>query len=105
MADYHLEAPPILQEFLSYHESILSHSAKTVDEYFAYVKAFHCFTKEILNHDSEEFERIRKDFEDACRKEFGNQTNMEVTTVRAIELVLFQIGKSIKDSKKTAKNP
>lgn len=78
---------------------------KTVDEYFAYVKAFHCFTKEILNHDSEEFERIRKDFEDACRKEFGNQTNMEVTTVRAIELVLFQIGKSIEDSKKTAKNP
>ena len=25
MADYRQEAPPILQEFLNYHESILSH--------------------------------------------------------------------------------
>ena len=40
MAEYWLEAPPILQEFLNYHESILSHSAKTVDEYFFDLRAF-----------------------------------------------------------------
>lgn len=34
MAKYWQESPPILQEFLNYHASILSHSAKTVDEYF-----------------------------------------------------------------------
>ena len=45
MADYHLEAPPILQEFLSYHESILSHSAKTVDEYFLDLRSFFRYLK------------------------------------------------------------
>ena len=40
MADYRQEAPPILQEFLNYHESILSHSAKTVDEYFLDLRIF-----------------------------------------------------------------
>lgn len=40
MSDYMLESPPILQEFLNYHESILSHSAKTVDEYFLDLRAF-----------------------------------------------------------------
>ncbi len=45
MADYWLEAPPILQEFLNYHESILSHSAKTVDEYFLDLRAFFRYLK------------------------------------------------------------
>lgn len=40
MSDYMLESPPVLQEFLNYHESILSHSAKTVDEYFLDLRAF-----------------------------------------------------------------
>lgn len=45
MADYWLEAPPVLQEFLQYHESILSHSAKTVDEYFFDLRAFFRYLK------------------------------------------------------------
>ena len=45
MADYWLEAPPILQEFLNYHESILSHSAKTVDEYVLDLRAFFRYLK------------------------------------------------------------
>ena len=45
MADYWLEAPPILQEFLDYHESILSHSAKTVDEYFLDLRGFFRYLK------------------------------------------------------------
>ena len=45
MAEYWLEAPPVLQEFLDYHESILSHSAKTVDEYFFDLRAFFRYLK------------------------------------------------------------
>ena len=45
MADYWMEAPPILQEFLNYHESILSHSAKTVDEYFLDLRSFFRYLK------------------------------------------------------------
>ena len=45
MAEYWLEAPPILQEFLNYHESILSHSSKTVDEYFFDLRAFFRYLK------------------------------------------------------------
>ena len=45
MADYRQEAPPILQEFLNYHESILSHSAKTVDEYFLDLRSFFRYLK------------------------------------------------------------
>lgn len=45
MADYWQEAPPVLQEFLNYHESILSHSAKTVDEYFLDLRAFFRYVK------------------------------------------------------------
>jgi len=46
VAEYWLEAPPILQEFLNYHESILSHSAKTVDEYFFDLRAFFRYLKQ-----------------------------------------------------------
>lgn len=45
MADFWLEAPPVLREFLNYHESILSHSAKTVDEYFLDLRAFFRYLK------------------------------------------------------------
>lgn len=49
MADYWLESPPVLQEFLNYHESILSHSAKTVDEYFLDLRAFFRYLKKRRN--------------------------------------------------------
>lgn len=45
MAEYWQESPPILREFLNYHESILSHSAKTVDEYFLDLRAFFRYLK------------------------------------------------------------
>lgn len=76
---------------------------KTVDEYFAYVKAFHEFAGKVSKCDEVKFEQIRSDFEKACCEEFKNQKNLEVTRVRAIELVLFQIGKSVKDSRKATK--
>ena len=34
MTDYRTEAPAILREFLSYHETIKAHSRRTVDEYY-----------------------------------------------------------------------
>ncbi len=40
MVDYRKEAPPLLLEFLSYHESIKGHSRKTVDEYFLDLRGF-----------------------------------------------------------------
>jgi len=46
VAEYWLEAPPVLREFLEYHESILSHSAKTVDEYFFDLRAFFRYLKQ-----------------------------------------------------------
>ncbi len=48
MADYRQEAPPILQEFLNYHESILSHSAKTVDEYFLDLRSFSAISNSVV---------------------------------------------------------
>ena len=49
MAEYWTESPPVLQEFLNYHESILSHSAKTVDEYFFDLRAFFRYLKQQRN--------------------------------------------------------
>ena len=46
MAEYWIESPPVLREFLNYHESILSHSAKTVDEYFFDLRAFFRYLKQ-----------------------------------------------------------
>ena len=45
MAKYWQESPPILQEFLNYHASILSHSVKTVDEYFLDLRSFFRYLK------------------------------------------------------------
>ena len=49
MADYWKESPPILREFLNYHESILSHSAQTVDEYFLDLRGFFRYLKMTRN--------------------------------------------------------
>ena len=40
MADYRTEAPQILRDFLSYHETIKAHSKRTVDEYFLDLRNF-----------------------------------------------------------------
>ncbi len=43
--DYRTEAPPILRDFLTYHETIQAHSQKTVDEYFLDLRTFLRFMK------------------------------------------------------------
>jgi site-specific recombinase XerD len=43
--NYHHDAPPIVSQFLSYHETIKGHSKKTVDEYFYDLRLFFRFLK------------------------------------------------------------
>lgn len=45
MIDFNSEAPPILRDFLSYHETIKSHSRLTVDEYFLDLRNFFRYLK------------------------------------------------------------
>ena len=49
MTDYRMQAPPILQEFLSYHEIIKAHSKGTVDEYFLDLRNFFRYLKKTKN--------------------------------------------------------
>ena len=43
--DYRYEAPPILRDYLIYHETIKGHSRATVDEYFLDLRNFFRFLK------------------------------------------------------------
>ena len=43
--DYRTESPPILRDFLVYHETIQGHSRKTVDEYFLDLRNFFRYIK------------------------------------------------------------
>lgn len=43
--DYRIDAPPILRDFLVYHETIQGHSKKTVDEYFLDLRNFFRYIK------------------------------------------------------------
>lgn len=45
--DYRTQAPPILRDFLTYHETIQGHSKKTVDEYFLDLRTFFRYIKTI----------------------------------------------------------
>ncbi len=47
--DYRTEAPPILRDFLVYHETIQGHSRKTVDEYYLDMRNFFRFLKRDKN--------------------------------------------------------
>lgn len=47
MFDYRTEAPQILRDFLSYHETIKAHSKRTVDEYFLDLRNFFRYMKQI----------------------------------------------------------
>ena len=47
MNDYRTEAPQILRDFLSYHETIKAHSKRTVDEYFLDLRNFFRYMKQI----------------------------------------------------------
>ena len=43
--DYRTDAPPVLREFLIYHETIQGHSRKTVDEYYLDLRNFFRYIK------------------------------------------------------------
>ncbi len=43
--DYRTEAPPVIRDFLTYHETIQGHSVKTVDEYFLDLRNFFRYIK------------------------------------------------------------
>ena len=47
MTNYRDEAPQVLCDFLSYHETIKAHSQKTVDEYFLDLRNFFRYIKQI----------------------------------------------------------
>lgn len=49
--DYRLDAPQILLDFLSYHETIKAHSQKTVDEYYLDMRNFFRYLKQSKNPD------------------------------------------------------
>lgn len=49
MIDYRTEAPPVLRDFLSYHETIKAHSRRTVDEYFLDLRNFFRYLKMMRN--------------------------------------------------------
>ena len=45
MIDYRIQAPQLLRDFLSYHQTIQGHSQKTVDEYFLDLRNFFRYIK------------------------------------------------------------
>ena len=45
MIHYQTDAPAILREFLSYHETVKAHSRRTVDEYFLDLRNFFRYLK------------------------------------------------------------
>lgn len=45
--NYRLDSPPILIDFLSYHETIKAHSQRTVDEYYLDLRNFFRYLKQI----------------------------------------------------------
>jgi len=47
--DYRIEAPPLIREFLVYHEAIQGHSRRTVDEYYLDLRSFFRFLKRDKN--------------------------------------------------------
>lgn len=54
--DYRTEAPPILRDFLVYHETIQGHSRQTVDEYYLDLRSFLRFlkrSKDLVSKDDE----------------------------------------------------
>ena len=46
MTNYRTEAPPILRDFLAYHETIKAHSRRTVDEYYLDLRNFFRYIKQ-----------------------------------------------------------
>ena len=49
MIDYRTEAPPVLRDFLAYHETVKAHSKQTVDEYYLDLRNFFRYLKQTRN--------------------------------------------------------
>ena len=47
MVDYRTDAPQILRDFLSYHETVKAHSKRTVDEYYLDLRNFFRYLKQM----------------------------------------------------------
>lgn len=47
--DYRTDAPPLIREFLVYHETIQGHSRQTIDEYYLDLRSFFRFLKQSRN--------------------------------------------------------
>ena len=47
MSNYRTEAPPVLRDFLAYHETVKAHSKRTVDEYFLDLRNFFRYLKQV----------------------------------------------------------
>ncbi len=45
--DYQTEAPPLIRDFLVYHETIQGHSRQTVDEYYLDLRSFARYLKQV----------------------------------------------------------
>ena len=45
--DYRTEAPPLIRDFLVYHETIQGHSRQTVDEYYLDLRSFARYLKQV----------------------------------------------------------
>ena len=65
-ADYKSEAPRLLRDFLSYHQSILNHSPRTVQSYYLDLRMFLRYIKLArgLVADNADFEKLDVPFEE-----------------------------------------
>ena len=78
MSDYRTQAPPILREFLSYHEIIKAHSKGTVDEYFLDLRNFFRYLKKTRNPELSESALSEVDISDIDLEFVGAVTMAEV---------------------------
>ena len=78
MSDYRTQAPPILREFLSYHEIIKAHSKGTVDEYFLDLRNFFRYLKKTRNLALSEADLSEIDISDIDLEFVGAVTMSEV---------------------------
>ena len=64
MTDYRTQTPPILRDFLSYHETIKAHSRGTVNEYYLDLRTFLRFIKKLRQPELADTELEEIDIQD-----------------------------------------
>lgn len=78
MNDYRTEAPPILRDFLSYHETIKAHSQLTVDEYFLDLRNFFRYIKMTRDSSLKDKELSEIDISDVGIELIGSVTLSDI---------------------------